>query len=52
MIAYEMKELGELMQEISPDEELTDVLLMRYDYMNAKAYLKMRMSSIDDEEAS
>ena len=51
MIAHEMKGLGELMNEISPDEELTDVLLMRYDYMNAKAYLKMRMGSVDNEQA-
>ena len=51
MIAVEMKLLRELMNEISPDEELTDVLLMRYDYKNAKAYLKMRMCSLDDDAA-
>ncbi|MCK5128997.1 MAG: V-type ATPase subunit [Clostridiales bacterium] len=51
MISIELKQLRELMGEISPDEELTDILLMRYDYKNSKAYLKMRMCSLDDDAA-
>ena len=51
MIAAEFAGLKALMDEISPDSELTDVLLMRYDYKNAKALLKMRMSSVDDDAA-
>lgn len=51
MIADEMKELRTLIGEISPDEELTDIFLMRYDYKNSKAYLKMQMSSSDVDAA-
>ncbi len=51
MIAAEMRDLRQLINEISPDEELTDILLMRYDYKNAKAYLKMQMNSSDIDAA-
>ena len=51
LIEHELTELGKFVEEVSVDPELTDVLLMRTDYKNAKAYLKMRMMSVDVEEA-
>ena len=40
-----------LVDEISPDTRLTDVFLMRSDYHNAKAFLKMRQTSGDEQAA-
>ena len=51
LIDRELEGLGKFVEEISVDTELTDVLLMRTDYKNAKAYLKMRVMSSDVPEA-
>ena len=51
LIDRELTELGKFVEEVSVDPELTDVLLMRTDYKNAKAYLKMRMMSVDVDQA-
>ncbi len=51
LIDRELEELGKFVEEVSFDQELTDVLLMRSDYQNAKAYLKMRLMSSDVQEA-
>ena len=51
LIDSELTALGKFVEEVSVDPEVTDVLLMRTDYKNAKAYLKMRMMSVDVEEA-
>lgn len=51
LIDSELTSLGKFVEEVSVDPEVTDVLLMRTDYKNAKAYLKMRMMSADVEEA-
>lgn len=51
MIKAELKASYELINRITPDEELSDIFIMRYDYQNAKAYLKMRMSGTDEDNA-
>ncbi len=51
LIDRELSELGSFVEEVSVDTEITDILLMRADYKNAKAYLKMRMMSVDVQEA-
>ncbi len=51
MIKNELKKSYDLINKITPDEELSDVFLLRYDYQNAKAYLKMRMSGYDEDNA-
>lgn len=51
MIRYEMNNARALIDSITPDEELSDIFIMKYDYQNSKAYLKMRISSIDVPEA-
>jgi len=51
MIASELITLGKFVEEVSVDCDLTDTLLMRTDYKNAKAYLKMRVMSTDVDEA-
>jgi len=51
MIRNELKSSYELINKITPDEELSDIFIIRYDYQNAKAYLKMRMSGSDEDNA-
>lgn len=51
MIDFEADKMREFIHSITPDEELTDVFIMRYDYQNSKAFLKMRISNIDEMEA-
>jgi len=51
MIKNELKDSYSLINRITPDEELSDVFILRYDYQNAKAYLKMRLSGTDVDNA-
>jgi V/A-type H+-transporting ATPase subunit C len=51
MISNELDAMRELIMSITPDERLTGVFLLHYDYQNAKAFLKMRMSSRDVPDA-
>ncbi len=51
MIKYELRSSYELINRITPDEELSDIFILRYDYQNSKAYLKMRMSGTDEDNA-
>ena len=51
MIKNELKNSYELINKITPDEELSDIFILRYDYQNAKAYLKMRMLGSDEDNA-
>ena len=44
LIEHELAETGKLIHEITPDEAVTDLFMMRYDYANAKALFKMRLS--------
>lgn len=40
LIENELAETGKLIHEITPDEAVTDLFMMRYDYANAKALLQ------------
>lgn len=51
LITAELMYTERLVDEISPDTRLTDVFLMRSDYHNAKAFLKMRQTSGDEQAA-
>ncbi len=51
MIASEMNDVRALVSSITPNEALSDVFIMKYDYQNAKAFLKMRMTSMDVQDA-
>jgi V/A-type H+-transporting ATPase subunit C len=50
-IAAELVRTERLIDEITPDPALTDVFIMRSDYHNAKAFIKMRAVSGDEEAA-
>ena len=51
LIEHELAETGKLIHEITPDEAVTDLFMMRYDYANAKALFKMRLSGNREPEA-
>ncbi|MEX1376939.1 MAG: V-type ATPase subunit [Eubacteriales bacterium] len=51
MIKSELRNSYELISKITPDEDLSDVFILRYDYQNAKAYLKMRVTGTDEDNA-
>ena len=51
MIKMELRNSYELINRITPDEELSDIFILRYDYQNAKAYLKMRVTGTDEDNA-
>ncbi len=40
-----------MINKITPDEALSDIFLYKYDYQNAKAYLKMKISGRDEDNA-
>ena len=51
LIENELAETGKLIHEITPDEAVTDLFMMRYDYANAKALFKMRLSGNREPKA-
>lgn len=51
MIEAELAETDKFIDEISPDLDLTDIFLYRADYHNAKAFIKMRAISGDEDAA-
>lgn len=51
LIENELAETGKLIHEITPDEAVTDLFMMRYDYANAKALFKMRLSGKREPDA-
>lgn len=43
IVSYELKKTIEFLKEISPNEELLDLFLLKYDYLNLKTLLKLNL---------
>ncbi len=51
LIKNELSNSYGMINKITPDEAMSDIFLYKYDYQNAKAYLKMKISGRDEDNA-